>query len=127
MAYRHERLEKQIERCLSNVLVFDAKDGALANITITKVTLTRDYSYADILWSYLGGQEKSGNAAQALENAKGYLRTKVAQEVEMFKAPILRFRYDDAFERGLRIEAILASIKPNQTDNSSEAKDEEEK
>lgn len=124
MAYRHERLEKQIERCLSNALVFDAKDGALANITITKVTLTKDYSYADILWSYLGGKDKSANAALALENAKGYLRTKVAQEVEMFKAPILRFRYDDAFERGLRIEAILASIKPNQPveDNSEEDK-----
>lgn len=113
MAYRQERIARAIERIIANALLFEVKDASLTGVTVTKVMLNKDYSVATIFWTTLEGVK---DATEALEGAKGFLRTEVAHGLSLYKAPELRFRHDDSYEKGARIDALLAEITDDRKD-----------
>jgi ribosome-binding factor A len=45
-----------------------------------------------------------------LEHAQGFLRSELAQRIELRVFPRLRFRYDSTFERAEHIERLFASL-----------------
>ena len=45
-----ERTNKQYQKELSKLLMFDAKDECLSSVTITEVRITNDLSYATIYY-----------------------------------------------------------------------------
>ena len=50
----------------------------------------------------------------ALDKHKGKFRSQVAAKVNLRHAPEIRFRYDETYERALRIDQILDSPKVRQ-------------
>jgi ribosome-binding factor A len=46
-----------------------------------------------------------------LNNAKGFLRTRISQSLNMRSSPALRFFYDEISERSNRINELLAAAK----------------
>jgi ribosome-binding factor A len=113
MAYRQERLEKIIERELSSILLMDVKDDRLKYVSITKVTLTKDYSIATIYYLVHGTPEQAEATGKTLEEAKGFLRSEISKRIDLRKSPELRFKRDESLEYGSKIENILKVINKN--------------
>ena len=112
MGFHLERLASQIQRVLSIALTKEARDYKLEFITITRVELTSDLSYANCFYTTLYTKDKEKSLAkESLKDAKSFLRKKIADNVKMRKIPDLRFHYDDSFEQGNRIDEILEKIK----------------
>lgn len=110
MSYKQERLEKIIEREIGNIIMSDVKDERLKFITITKVSLTGDYSYATVYYRVLGNERQIEATSRTFEEAKGYIRTLLSKKIKMRKVPELRFKYDSSLEYGNRIEQILKDL-----------------
>ena len=51
---------------------------------------------------------------QALQKARGYIRSEVAREIQIKHAPELEFRLDKSIEHGVRISALLNEIKESE-------------
>jgi ribosome-binding factor A len=49
---------------------------------------------------------------KALERATGHLQARVGREVTLRRTPRLRFAYDESFDKGARIEQLLAEHEP---------------
>ncbi|MBQ8038002.1 MAG: ribosome-binding factor A, partial [Proteobacteria bacterium] len=47
----------------------------------------------------------------ALVSATPYLRSIIGQEIELRRVPNLKFFYDDAYENGLHMDALLAKLR----------------
>ena len=75
MAYHVERVAKIIERELSQILLFEAKNQLLKYVSITKVGLTNDLSLATIWFTVIGNQNEIAATSKALEDSKGFLRS----------------------------------------------------
>ena len=45
--------------------------------------------------------------AEALDNAKGHLRSELAKRIKVFKTPELHFEYDESIERGMNISSLI--------------------
>ena len=80
-------------------------------VSVTKVKVTTDLSLATIWYTIMGDENEIQATKKALEEAKGYLRTELAQRLDLRKTPELRFKYDESLEYGNRIEKILEEIK----------------
>jgi ribosome-binding factor A len=108
---RQLRVAEQIHRELSTLLLFEVRDPRLAGVTITGVDITPDLLVAHVYVTLLGTEEEKSAAIAALDRAKGYLRTQVAEKIQQRLAPELLFRLDRSGEQGDRIDRILDRLR----------------
>lgn len=77
-------------------------------ITIPEVRMSPDLGLATAYVMPLGKAD-AAKAVEALDRNRKYLRGAVAKRVNLQFSPDLRFRVDETFEKGARIDAILRS------------------
>ena len=104
-----ERIASQIVKELSNVLHDEAKNEYLKSITITATEVAADLGVAKVYYTYLGEYEKEF-IQKELENSSKFLRTELAERIDMRHTPELRFHFDESVEYGTNIERILKEI-----------------
>lgn len=97
---------------LSRLILTEAHDPELRNVTVTEVEMPPDLKSARVYFSVLGQEKERTRGAEALDRAAGYLRREVAQRCGLRFAPELHFFPDRSLERGARIEQLLAEVLP---------------
>jgi ribosome-binding factor A len=111
MSERVRRVNELMRQILSEALV-EMTDPGLGFVTITSVDTTRDFEHATVYVSVLGNELKRERSLRALERAKARLQAQVGREVTLRRTPRLRFVYDETFDKGRRIEQLLAEHEP---------------
>ena len=84
----------------------------MAGVVITEVRASRDLGVAWIHYSLMGtdsrpAAETLADAQAGLDRAAGFLRTQLARELATRTVPELRFRYDEAAQRGRDLEQLI--------------------
>jgi ribosome-binding factor A len=110
---RSDRVAGLIQQVLAQLLQKEINDPRLANTTITAVKMSRDLRIAKVYYAAEKGVEKQKAAQQGFERARGYLKRELAQRLELRYMPDLKFFYDDAIDRGARIEKLIKMVKEN--------------
>jgi ribosome-binding factor A len=111
---RVEKVQEAIQHEISNMLLLDVKDPRIKLVTVTGVDLTDDMSQAKIYVSLYGSEEEQQQAWQALNKAKGFLRTEIAKRIRLRFAPELILEKDTSWEYGARIDNLLRQIKDSE-------------
>ncbi|WP_031548627.1 30S ribosome-binding factor RbfA [Salinicoccus luteus] len=109
MSNRHERVAEEIKKVVSETLRTKVSDPDIGMITVTDVELTKEMEIATIYFTSLNDNREEVEAA--LGRAKGLVRSEVAKEIRIRKAPELQFKYDTSIEYGNKIENLLNEIK----------------
>ncbi len=107
---RNDRVAGLIQQALAQLLQKDLSDPRLANTTITAVKMSRDLRIAKIYFATEKGAEKQKAAQEGFERARGYIKRELAQRLELRYMPDLKFFYDDAIDRGARIEKLIKMV-----------------
>lgn len=107
---RLERIAERIRDDLAEILLQEALDPRLNGLMITGVKVDRELAYADIHVSVLEGVERSKEVLDGLKHASGYLRSSLAQRIELRTFPRLRFHWDSTAEKAARIEEIITAL-----------------
>ena len=107
---RAVRIAERIRKELSELLIKEISDPRLQGISITDVEVDRELAYATIYYSSIEGSSRVEEIQAGLEHAQGFLRSELAQRIELRVFPRLRFRYDPTFERAENIERLFASL-----------------
>ena len=110
--YRQEKVAREVLRVLSTALFEDAQDPRLLNVTITDVTMSADLSVASVRWLCPADADRR-DILDGLIKAIPYLRGIIGEEIELRRVPNLKFYYDDAYENGLKMDALLAKLRQN--------------
>lgn len=113
MGYRSDRTAEDIKREIT-ALVRELKDPRVTSVmlTVVRVEVAYDLSFAKVFISSLGGIEEAKSACKALNgNAKGYIRKEVGLRLSLRKTPDLKFVPDDSIEKGIEMFRALNSIK----------------
>jgi ribosome-binding factor A len=115
---RTRRIAEQIQRELAEVIRTGLKDPRVSGfITITDVEVSQDQSHAKVFFTILGDESKVDETTQGLKRAAGFLRTQLAQRMQLRTVPTLDFKYDASVERGMKLsrlidEAVASDPKP---------------
>ena len=107
---RPARVGERIREELSLLLLRKVNDPGLAPVTVTEVSVTPDLRIAHVNYSALVAPEERPAVAKALRRSSGFLRRELGHLLGLRYAPELQFHYDDSFDRGARIDAILRDI-----------------
>ncbi len=88
----------------------DVKDPRVSGafVSVTAVDVTPDLKFAKIYYSSLMGDKKE--LAKGLKAASGYIRSQIAQRLNLRITPELTFILDDSVAHGAHISKLLNSI-----------------
>lgn len=110
MTIKQERLEQIIRKEVSEIIQFKVKDPNISFVTVTDVEVTRDYSIATIYVTFFNRESGDDMQLQALNRAKGYIRSELGSTLTVRKVPELLFKVDDSLDKGNRIDQLLKNI-----------------
>jgi len=109
MSVKSERIGNNLQKELSEIIRFEARDEDLKEVTITYVTVAGDLGLAKVYYNVLN-KDKVAIIQKALNNASGYIRSSLAKRVDLRHIPELRFIYDESIDYGEKIEKILEEV-----------------
>lgn len=117
---RKARLEETIREVLSSLLLREAKDPRLSGVVISAVELSGDLKQAKAYFSVFGDAERERQAAEGLEQAKGFLRAELRRHIKAETIPELIFLRDRGYEHADRVAQILDQLKKQHPEGSGE-------
>ena len=109
--YKINRVTSDIKICLSELLR-EVKDPRVSSlISIVKIDVSGDMSYATVYVSAIEGEEKTKESVKALnKSAAGFLRRELGQRMKLRKVPELRFVADNSIQKSSEILGIIKSF-----------------
>lgn len=114
MSLKIDRLNNIIMREVSMILQTEVKDHDIKFVTVTAVKTTSDLSYSRIYVTVLNDAKKD-EIMKSLRGASGFIRTELANRIEVRHIPKLEFVYDESIEYGQKIENKIKEI--HESDN----------
>lgn len=125
MSKRTEQLGHEIQRILGEIIQYELKDPRVGFATVVGVEMTADLQIARVRVSVMGTPEERRETMAALERAKGFLRRRLAEELNYLRfVPELRLILDTSVDYSLHIDEVLrraaaerAGSPPNQPED----------
>ncbi|CAM3748620.1 30S ribosome-binding factor RbfA [Alkalicoccus chagannorensis] len=108
---RAKRVAEQLKKEISDIIQREVKDPRIGFLTVTDVDITGDLQQATVFVTVYGEEEEKQGTLQALEKAKGFIRTEAGRRVQLRKTPEIYFEFDESIERGNRIESLLRDMR----------------
>jgi ribosome-binding factor A len=120
--HRIKRVNEQLRREISRLLVGEVRDPRVGSVTVTRVSAAPDLTLARVFVQLLGDEEERKTSMEGLEGATPFIRAALADRIEMRRVPELRFEIDESLEHALRIERLLseAAMGEDREDESPE-------
>jgi len=109
---RSQRVADLVQAEIARLILLEAYDPEIKNVTITDVEMPPDLRSARVYFSVLGSEQDRERAREGLARAAGFLRREVGRRCGLRYAPDLTFYPDRSLERGARIEELLAQVLP---------------
>lgn len=106
------RINHSLVEEISYILRTEVKNQDIKFVTITAARTTSDLSYAKIYFTVLD-KDKKESTLKALNQASGFIRTKLFDRIDIRYMPKLEFIYDDSIEYGNNIEKKIKEIHEN--------------
>lgn len=107
-----ERLNHAFQEQISIILMREIKDENIKFVTITGVETTSDLSFSKVYYTVLN-EDKKQETEEALKKAAPFIRTKLAERVDIRHTPELKFIFDTSISYGNHIEKIIEKIHEN--------------
>lgn len=108
---RARKLAVRIREIVAATLEMQVKDPRLGMVTITDAKVTPDLREATLYYTVFGDDIVRQESAQALESAKGVLRSTVGKQTGVRYTPSLTFIADVVPETAGRLEELLAEAR----------------
>ncbi len=115
---RTDRLAELIREEVAEVILSGSVKGMnLGFVTITRVRVSADLSYADIYFSVLDGRWEE--TKRELEAHKRDIRSFMGRDLRLKRLPQLRFFEDRSLEHVERIEELLKRVRDEGEDSEN--------
>ena len=110
---RLNRINEELKKELSQIISYELKNPNVTGmISVTKAKITPDFKYAKVYVSILNSKNIQ-KTMEGLKESSGFIRSKIAQTINLRITPELVFELDDSLEYGEKIDAILKELKNN--------------
>lgn len=107
---RMNRVNEELKRELSNIINYEVKNSNVTGmISITKVKTSPDLKYARISVSILNSKNIKQTLA-GLKAASGFMRSRIAEKMNLRVTPELVFELDESLVYGEKIDKILEQV-----------------
>ena len=107
---KQKKLSSEIQKALMEIIFNEAKDELLKSITITSCEVTNDMSFCRVFFTSLLDLDHKTMEKELNDDTASFLRTKLANYIDIRTTPELMFKYDNSIAYGDNIERIINKI-----------------
>ena len=118
---RLEKVSRTIRNTVSEVIQNHLSDPRITGlISVTRVQASPDLRLAKVYLSVVGADSKQADLTlQAVKHARGYIQSRLADNLSMRSCPKLDFYLDDSIKKGFEISHILDKIAAENAERAS--------
>ncbi len=95
---RLQRLSETMREEINEIIGYEMSDPRFLTMSVTDVHLSHDSRSARVMVRIPGAKEVQREGLDALIRAGGFIRQQVAERIDVFRAPDLRFELDAVVE-----------------------------
>ena len=110
-----------IREVVASSILTELRDPRVRDVTVVGVKVSPDMREATVMVSVMGNESDQNLSLRGLQNAAGFLQSKIAGRIETRYTPRLQFKIDKGVTHSLEVGEILAKI---QREKESQASDE---
>ncbi len=108
---RAERVANEVLHFVSRALIHELSDPRIRGVRITRVRMTPDLRIARISFHLREqGGAKRAEAEAGLASARGFVRRRIGEEIQLRYVPEVQFYYDEGVDAQERIEELLDDL-----------------
>jgi ribosome-binding factor A len=101
-----------IREVVSSAILIDLQDPRVRDVTVTMVEVAPDMRQAKVHVSIMGDEKKQQLALHGLQNAAGFLQSKIGERIETRYIPRLTFVIDKGVKHSIEVARILSEVLP---------------
>lgn len=117
---RMARVDEELKRELSNIINYEVKNSNVTGmISVTKVKTSPDLKYARVSVSIINSKNVKQTLA-GLKAASGFIRSRIAEKMNLRVTPELVFELDESLVYGEKIDRILEQVMKEIEQNKKE-------
>ena len=107
---RLARLNEQLKREVSELVLRKVRDPRVGLVTITSVEVAGDLGSARVYVRTQDPNDELNESLAGLEAAAPFLRRELGRSLHLRRVPELRFQQDHSLDQARRIEEILSDV-----------------
>lgn len=117
---RMARVDEELKRELSNIINYEVKNSNVTGmISVTKVKTSPDLKYARVSVSIINSKNVK-QTLTGLKAASGFIRSRIAEKMNLRVTPELVFELDESLVYGEKIDRILEQVMKEIDQNKKE-------
>lgn len=122
---RTAKIAEAVRQVVSNAILFGVRDPRVKNVTVLNVVVAPDLRTAKVYISILGDDKTERLSLQGLNAARGWIQSKVADELQLRLTPVLTFVVDPGIKKSIEISKILRELHPSEEAVEDDVADQE--
>lgn len=107
---RTEKVAEAIRQVVSTAILFGMRDPRVRQVTILRVETPIDLRTSKIYVSVLGDDKTQRLTMKGLDAARGYLQSKIAEELDLRFTPVLTFILDQGVKKSIEASRLLRKL-----------------
>jgi ribosome-binding factor A len=102
-------------------ILTELRDPRVKNVTVLGVELSPDMREAKVAVSIMGSDSQQRTTLKGLQNASGFLQTRIAERIDTRYTPRLSFVIDEGVKKSVAVQQILDQIARERHPDTAEA------
>tara|TARA_R110002049_G_scaffold27321_3_gene94408 strand:- start:43331 stop:43705 length:375 start_codon:yes stop_codon:yes gene_type:complete len=109
-----------IREVVASSILTEMRDPRVQGVTVLGVEVSPDMREAKVSVSVMGTDSQQQLALRGLQNAAGFLQSKIANRIDTRYTPRLQFKLDKGTKNALVVGEILAKIRSEQDEKQDD-------
>ena len=116
---KNTRINEEVLREMSSIIHGDIKDPRINPLTsVVSVEVAPDLKTCKAYISVLGDEDSQQATLAGLKSAEGYIRSKLAKNINLRNTPEIRFVLDQSIEYGVNMSKLIDDVNRQQRDDT---------
>jgi len=108
---KNTRINGEVQRVLAEIIRSGIKDPRIAPMTsVVSVEVAPDLKTCKAWISVLGGEKAIADTLEGLKSAEGYIKSRLAKEVNLRNTPEIRFVMDQSIAYGVSMSKKIDEV-----------------
>ncbi len=121
---RTAKVAEAIRQVVSSAILFELRDPRVKNVTVLRAEVPTDLRTAKIYVSVLGDEKMERLSLQGLNAARGWIQSRIADELQLRLTPVLTFVLDQGVKKSIEVSQLLRELQPPTEQPADEAAEE---
>lgn len=107
---RTAKVAEAIRQVVSTAILFGLRDPRVQNVTVLRVETPVDLRTSKIFVSVFGEEKVQRLTMKGLDAARGFLQSKIAEELDLRFTPVLTFVLDQGVKKSAETSKLLRKL-----------------